>query len=59
VRLSTDASELAKWIDRPHAWDCTGTVGVFAVQDSVLLATLSTTGMQLVAIELGTLSVRR
>jgi hypothetical protein len=54
VRLSSDAIELVKLIDHPYAWDYTGTTGVFTAPGSVLFATLSTTGLQLIAIELGT-----
>ena len=52
VRLSADAIELVKVIDHPYAWDYAGTTGTFVAPGRVLFATLSTTGLQLISVEL-------
>jgi hypothetical protein len=52
VRLSAGAIELAKVIDHPYAWDYAGTTGTFVASGRVLFATLSTTGLHLISIDL-------
>jgi hypothetical protein len=52
VRLSTGAIELVRTIDHPHAWDYAGTTGVFVGPERVLFATLSTTGLRLIPVDL-------
>ena len=52
IRLSADAIELAELIDHPYAWDYSGTTGTFVAPGQVLFATLSTTGLHLISIDL-------
>jgi hypothetical protein len=53
VRLSGGGAELLKVVDHPYTWDYTGTAGAFVGADRVLFATLSTTGLKLVHVDLG------
>jgi hypothetical protein len=53
VRLAAGAIELVKVIDHPYAWDYAGTTGIFLSPDRVLFATLSTTGLRLIPVDLG------
>jgi hypothetical protein len=53
VRLTAHAIELVKVIDHPYAWDYAGTSGIFLTPGRVLFATLSTTGLHLIAVDLG------
>jgi hypothetical protein len=59
VRLSADAIELVKVVDHPYAWDYPGTTGIFVTPQRVLFATLSTTGLHLIPIDLGQLPFPR
>ena len=52
VRLSTEAIALARRIDHPYAWDYSGTAGAFVAPGRVLFATLSTTGLRLIPVDL-------
>jgi len=53
VRLSPEAIELVKIINHPYVWDYSGTTGTFIAPDRVLFATLSTTGLHLIMLDLG------
>ncbi len=53
VRVSAGGAELLKIVDHPYTWDYTGTAGAFVGPNRVLFATLSTTGLKLVHIDLG------
>jgi hypothetical protein len=53
VRLTAHAIELVKVVDHPYAWDYAGTTGIFLAPDRVLFATLSTTGLHLIPVDLG------
>ena len=52
VRLSRDAIALARTIDHPYEWDYTGTAGALVAPDRLLFATLSTSGLRLISIDL-------
>lgn len=52
VRISAARVDLVEVIDHPYAWDYTGTTGTFVARDRVLFATLSTTGLKLIAVDL-------
>jgi len=52
VHLSADRVELAKVINHPYTWDYSGTTGMFVAPERVLFATLSTTGLHLISINL-------
>jgi hypothetical protein len=52
VRLSANAVELVRLIDHPYAWDYAGTTGVFIAPAQILFATLSTTGVRLIAVKI-------
>ncbi|MEO7728851.1 MAG: hypothetical protein ABIS45_16490 [Burkholderiales bacterium] len=39
-------------IDHPYAWDYAGTTGTFVALGRVVLATLSTAGLQLLSVDL-------
>jgi hypothetical protein len=52
VRLTAGAIELAQVIDHPYAWDYPGTTGIFLTPERLLFATLSTTGLKLLPVDL-------
>jgi hypothetical protein len=52
LRLSAEAIELVRVIDHPYMWQDAGTTGRFLSSDRVLFATLSTTGLQLISVDL-------
>ena len=52
IRLSADSIELARIIDHPYVWDYSGTTGTFVAPERVLFATLSTTGLRLISLDL-------
>ena len=52
VRISAGAVELVKLVEHAYAWDYGGTTGVFVAPGRVLFATLSTTGIRLIAVDL-------
>jgi hypothetical protein len=52
VRLAPEAIELVKIVDHPHVWDYAGTTGLFITDQQVVFATLSTSGLQLMMIDL-------
>lgn len=53
VRITGTNVELLKIIDHPYAWDYAGTTGIFVAPGRVLFATLSTTGLRLIPVDLG------
>lgn len=53
VRLAAGAIALARLIDHSYVWDYAGTAGAFVAPGRVLFATLSTTGLRLIPVELG------
>ena len=53
VHLTANAIALAKVIDHPHAWDYTGTTGMFVTPGRVLFVTLSTAGLRVIPVDLG------
>lgn len=52
VPLSAGGIGPARVVDHPHAWDYSGTAGVFVAPGRVLFATLSTRGLRLVPVNL-------
>ena len=52
VRISQGAVELVRLIEHPYPWDYSGTTGLFVAPGRVLFATLSTTGIRLIAVDL-------
>lgn len=52
LRLSVDTIELVKLVEHPYEWDYAGTSGAFVAPGRVLFATLSTTGLHLISIDL-------
>jgi hypothetical protein len=52
VHLTASAVELDKVVDHPYAWDYSGTTGAFVGPGRVLFATLSTSGIRLIPIDL-------
>ena len=53
VGLSESGVRLIRRIEHPHAWDYTGTTGLFLEGDRLLLATLSTRGVRAFTVALG------
>lgn len=52
IRFSREAIDLVKVIDHPHVWDYAGTTGLFVAPGKLLFATLSTSGLRLMSIDL-------
>jgi hypothetical protein len=52
VRLAKHSIELTRTIDHPYEWDYCGTAGAFVTPQRLLFATLSTSGLQLIGIDL-------
>lgn len=52
VRLTASSAWLAQRIEHPHVWDYTGTAGAFLDPRRLLFATLSTSGLKLVRVDL-------
>lgn len=52
VRLATGAIELQTTLRHPYRWDYPGTAGAFVAPGRVLFATLSTTGLRLIPVDI-------
>jgi hypothetical protein len=53
LRINATAIELVKRIDHSYRWDYSGTTGAFVGGNRVLFATLSTSGLKLIPVDLG------
>jgi hypothetical protein len=52
LNISNDSIALLRVIDKDYVWDYAGTTGLFTSPDQVLFATLSTSGIKLLAIKI-------